>query len=287
MIGKQDGTDSTEPKVDATTNRRTFMGALGALTSSVIGTSVLSNTAVAQKTQRKGANQSPRITAHRGYADIYPENTVAAVAGSSRFKADRIEVDIQPSKDGEIVVFHDDYLDDLTDKEGPVAEMPAETVLEAEVLESGETIPTLEEVLDAARPSITLNIEFKAAGEYSWKEVAERTLEIASDYPGEWYVSSFETAALEAVRDTNSAVPVAKLFGSNTERNLQTARELDAEAINPSLNVLDADLVEAAHEEGREVNVYTIDSWQEARQARELNVDGIIADYPTVLDFQG
>ncbi|KYH25009.1 hypothetical protein HAPAU_29610 [Halalkalicoccus paucihalophilus] len=70
--------------------------------------------------------------------------------------------------------------------------MPAETILEAEVLESGETIPILKEILDAARPSVTLNIEFKAAGEYSWKEVTERTIEIASNYPGKWYVSSFE-----------------------------------------------------------------------------------------------
>lgn len=69
-------------------------------------------------------------------------------------------------------------------------------------------------------------------------EIAERTLEIASDYPGDFYVSSFEAAALEAVRDVDSTVPVAKLFGSDKGENLETARELAAEAVNVSTGVL-------------------------------------------------
>lgn len=285
MFGNHGNEDGTGRETDGTTNRRTFMGVVGALTGASIGTVALSDTAAARRVQQRGSDRTPRITAHRGYADVYPENTVAAVEGASRLGADRIEIDIQPCEDGEIVVFHDQFLGVLTDEDGRVAETPCETVLRAEILESGETVPTLREVLDAARPDVTMNVEFKASGEYSWGEVAERTLEIASDYPGDFYVSSFETAALEAVRDVDSTVPVAKLFGSDKEENLETARELAAEAVNVSTGVLDRELVETAHEEGWEVNVYTIDGWQEARQPVELNVDGLIADYPSVLDF--
>ncbi|ELZ07278.1 glycerophosphodiester phosphodiesterase [Natrialba aegyptia] len=296
MAGRQPDSDKTAQQrhTAGAAGRRTILGTIGAVTGLAVGTVGMSDTGAAREgddrvapseRSRSGATHGPHLTAHRGYADIYPENTVAAVAGASRLRADRIEIDIQPSADGEIVVFHDEFLDDLTDETGRVAETPAETVLGAEVLESGETVPTLAAVLDAARPNVTMNIEFKDNGDYSWQEVAERTLSIAADYPGEFYVSSFQTAALEAVRNVDPSVSVAKLFGSNKDENLQIARELDAEAVNPSLGVLDTELVETAHEEGRAVNVYTVDTWQEARRPLELGVDGLIADYPSVLEF--
>ncbi|MFC4989391.1 glycerophosphodiester phosphodiesterase [Saliphagus infecundisoli] len=230
-------------------------------------------------------NEGVRITAHRGYRDVFPQNTVAAVAGSTRLKADRIEIDLVATSDGEIVVFHDAALDDLTDKSGLVGETPAETVLEAEVLSSGETIPTLEETLEAVRPPVMMNLEFKESGPLSWREFAERTLNIASSYPGDYYASSFDPDAIRAVREVDSSVAVAPIFGGNVDENLQIARELDAEAVNVSTGALDRDLVETAHGEGRDVNVWTIDSWREASEPLELGVDGLIADYPNMATF--
>lgn len=269
--------------------RRTVLKATGA----VVGTSALSTTGAAQSSRNKnsnhdqGENQGPHITAHRGYRDVFPQNTLAAMEGTSQIGADRVEIDIMPCSEGEIVVFHDNSLNDLTNKEGLVGDTPCETVLQAEVLKTGETIPTLAEVLDTVKPSITVNIEFKNSFDYSWKEVAKRTLDIASEYPGDFYVSSFSRGALKAVREVAPDVEVAKLFGQNKGENLQFAREIDAEAVNPSLGVLDRDLVETAHEEGREVNVYTVDNWREARQPVELDVDGLIADNPNVLTYFG
>ncbi|WP_247003723.1 glycerophosphodiester phosphodiesterase [Halosolutus gelatinilyticus] len=283
MSGKENGDSAKAPL--GTANRRRFMGAAGALTGASIASIVVSDTAAAERSEERDAIRAPRITAHRGYADVYPENTVAAVAGSSRLRADRIEIDVVACEDGEIVVFHDNVLDHLTDESGPVAETPFETVTQTEVLESGETIPTLGEVLDAARPSITMNIEFKASGNDSWLEFADRALGIAAEYPGDFYVSSFESDALEAVREIDPTIPVGVIFGSNPEENLEIARELDAEAVNVSTGVLDRALVETAHAEGREVNVWTIDSWRDATAPLELGVDGLIADYPSVRDF--
>lgn len=285
MFGRLGSTDGTATKSDGTTKRRTFLETAGALASVALGAAAVSAPGAAQRAQQNGSGQTPRITAHRGYADIFPENTVAAIEGASQLKPDRIEIDIQPCADGEIIVFHDTSLDDLTDEDGRVADTSCETVTQAEVLDSGETVPTLTEILDAARPSIMMNIEFKDSGNYSWQEVAERTLDIASESAGDFYVSSFETAALEAVREVDSTIPVAKVFGTDKEGNLEVARELDAEAVTPSRHLLDEDLVETAHEEGRDVNVYTIDSWQEAQHPRELGVDGLIADYPSVREF--
>lgn len=230
-------------------------------------------------------SQQTRITAHRGFRDVFPQNTVAAMRGTSRLGADRIEIDVVATSDGEIVSFHDAKLDDLTDETGTVGETPAETVLEAEVLGSGETIPTLSETLAAVDPNITMNIEFKENGPLSWTEFGEQALAIADNYSGEYYVSSFDPDALRAVRDIDPEIDVGHLFGGNNEENLQLARELDAESVNVSSSTVNEFLVETAHGEDRDVNVYTIDSWRETRDLLELGVDGIIADFPHMAFF--
>jgi len=264
-------------------SRRGILTATGA----ALGITALGGTASAYRNGGwgRGRDDGPYITAHRGFRDVFPQNTVAAIEGSCRLRADRIEIDVEATQDGEIVVFHDAALDDLTDQSGLVAETPSETVLEADVLESGETIPTLAETLDAAWPQVTMNIEFKDSGPLSWTEFAERTLDIASEYRGEFYASSFDPDALRAVREVDPDVAVAPIFGRNKDENLEIARELDAEAVNPSAGVLDEDLLETAHDEGRAVNVWTIDSWREASTPIDLGVDGLIADYPHMATF--
>ncbi|SDD41964.1 glycerophosphoryl diester phosphodiesterase [Natrinema hispanicum] len=262
-------------------SRRNVVKATGA----ALGVSMVSSTGTAHGSPSQGSQEKPHITAHRGFRDVFPQNTIAAMEGSSRLGADRIEIDVEATSDGKIVVFHDAALDDLTDKDGLVSETPSETVLKAEVLESGETIPTLAETLDAVKPSVTMNIEFKDSGPLSWDEFAERALGIASQYPGEYYVSSFDPDALRAVRDVDPRVDVAPIFGANKAENVDIARELDAVAVNPSTGILDRDLVETAHSENRDVNVWTIDSWREARAPLELNVDGLIADFPHMAAF--
>lgn len=223
---------------------------------------------------------TPRITAHRGFRDVYPQNTVAAMSGSSAFDVDRIEIDVVATSDGEIVSFHDAELDGLTDQTGAVGETPAEAVLDAEVLGSGETIPTLSETLAAVDPDITMNIEFKENGPLSWTAFGEQALAIAEGYPGEYYVSSFDPDALRAVREIDPAVDVAPIFFQNRAENLELARELDAEAVNVYYGLLDAEFVETVQNEGREVNTWTVDNWREARGPLALGVDGLIADQP-------
>ncbi|PSQ50539.1 glycerophosphodiester phosphodiesterase [Halobacteriales archaeon SW_7_65_23] len=249
-------------------------------TTLALGT-VVAGGAAARDGGRTGSHEV-HVTAHRGYRDLFPQNTVAAAVGASRLGADRLEIDLEATSDGEIVVFHDARLDDLTDESGAVAETPAETVRGAEVLDSGERIPTLSEVLDATDPTVTVNLEFKDPGPLDWEEFADRALRIAHQYPGAFYVSSFDPDALRAVRDVDPSVDVAPVFAGNPERHVALARDLGAAAVNPHYELVDEAFVETAHAEGREVNVWTIDTWQEATAPIEAGVDGLIADYPMV-----
>lgn len=263
-----------------------------------------------ESTNRKG-NQEPAIIAHRGFAGKYPQNTVAAMQGSVRDGADTIEIDVMPCADGEVVVFHDDGLSGLTDASGLVWETDCETVLNAEVLESGETVPTFREVMEVIPPSVGVNIEMKnpgseelrstenlcgdelAAQEELWRPFVRDVLAIADEYRNDILVSSFYEAALSTTRETDPSIPIAFLFGDDIETGLDVTREYDAEALHPAYTLVQGtpfyegeagvNLVEVAHEEGREVNVWTVQTWYEATQLVDAGVDGLIADYPNLL----
>lgn len=270
------------------------------------------------------------VIAHRGFAGQYPENTLEAVRNASHggpFEpADMVEVDVVPTEDGRIVTFHDDGLAErdggergLTDERGVVWETPSETVTSAEVLESGETVPLFEEVMDAIPSSVGVNIEFKNPGSTDvrfgenlsgdaldeqkelWQPFTETVLDIADEHENDVLVSSFYEAAIARVREVDPDVPVAFLFWDDIEAGLDVTRTYDCEAMNVPWNMVagtpffgdpyytegpyaDVDLVDVAREEDRELNVWTVRSWYQATQLADAGVDGIIADFPALLD---
>ena len=323
--------------------RRTF---LQGTTVAAVG-SLMGGTAIAKKNDETAMKDTDSCTppednstilaAHRGFKGINPENTVAAVkdavrggnsANATHRGCDMIECDIMPAggqpwkgEEYEVVVFHDDKLSDRDGGERGTTDAPnkyvwetdADTVLNAEVLGSGETIPRFEEVLKATPANIPLNIEWKAAGrsempddfetqKETWRPFTERALDILSEYPNDFIVQSFSKAALATVREADPSIPIAYLLWDSIEDGLQVARDLDCEYVQPPYNMIkrtpffrdeyyldgsdwaDIDLVEIAHKEGRKVIPYTIDTWYQADQLVDAGVDGIIANYPGVLD---
>lgn len=315
----------------ASVDRRTFIKATG----TALGASALGSTAVGATTgSEEGetgddgleSDGKPRTIAHRGYAGMYPENTIGAVEAASE-TADMIEIDIVPTADGKVVVFHDDRLsgrDDgakgLTDVEGCVWEQPWEVVREAEVLESGETVPSLEAVLEAIPAEVGINVEFKNPGSTEirageklhgetleiqkelWRPMAERTLDLVAGVDNEILVSSFAEAALAVVREIEPDVPVAFLFWDSIEPGLEITETYDCEALHPPWNLVkgtpfygddytapgpydsDVDLVEWGHDRGKAINVYTVQSWYHASQLADAGVDGLITDFPNLLE---
>ncbi|MDS0298504.1 glycerophosphodiester phosphodiesterase [Halogeometricum sp. S1BR25-6] len=312
--------------------RRSFVAGTGAL----LGASSLGGVAGATHDGADGTDSEsdeggtergwgghPEIIAHRGFAGVYPENTLGAFGRATWGDgADMIEIDVIPSKDGEVMVIHDPDLSSrdegtrgLTDLDGYVWEYTAEELQEANVLQSGETVPTLGEVLDLVPDSVGVNVEFKnpdttdivTSGRLSeeelaermetWRPLTERVFEVASRYENEILVSSFAEAAIAVVRDVDPDVPVAYLFFDSIETGLEITREYDCEAMHPPYDMIkgtpffgnvyssyeDIDLVEIAREEDRTLNVWTIGTWYQAEQLAAAGVDGLIADYPNLL----
>jgi len=264
----------------------------------------------------------PNGIAHRGFAGVYPENTVAAIeAAVADSRTASVEMDVMPTADGEIVVFHDDTLSRLTNAPESVArtnlwELSYDRIAGYSVLGTTESVPRLRTVLAAIPPEATVNIELKNPGSSQlrfaetldestlteatdrWREFVGRVLDIATDGDHDLLLSSFYEGALAASRELAPSVPVASVFHDSVDTGVELSRRYDVEAIHPPWNMVtdaslptdgpvsgsfgDVDLVEMAHDEGRAVNAWTVTTWQQAAALRRAGVDGIIADYPGV-----
>ena len=270
----------------------------------------------------QGTAVEPTGIAHRGFAGVYPENTVAAIeAAVTDSRATSVEIDVMPTADGEVVVFHDDTLSRLTDAPPSVAgtnlwELAYDRIAGYDVLGTSQSIPRLGDVLAAIPPEVTVNIELKnpgstelrfaetldestlAAATDRWREFVGRVVDIATDGGHDLLFSSFYEGALAATRELAPSVPIASVFHNSVETGLELSRRYDVEAVHPPWNMVtdaglpidapvsgsfdDVDLVEMAHDEGRDVNAWTVTTWQQAAALAAAGVDGIIADYPGV-----
>lgn len=136
--------------------------------------------------------------AHRGLHDATrAENSMSAFAAAKEMGFG-IELDVRLSKDGELVVFHDDNLSRMTGKEGKVIDFTAEELSNMSLLGTDDGIPTLKEVLDLIDGAVPLLIEIKMSnGEGG---VAEKLLEVIEGYNGDFIVESFNPFALRTVK---------------------------------------------------------------------------------------
>lgn len=269
------------------------------------------------------SGDTPRVIAHRGFAGVAPENTVGAfrAVADGTHPASMVEFDVVPCADGTPVVFHDDRLDDrgdsrgITDGTGAVWETPLEAVRSATVLDSGETVPTLAEALEAIPPEVGVNVELKNPGTADveigeglpddelatrrdrWEPFVERVAGVLEGTDNDVLVSSLAEGAVAALRDVAPSLPAGTVLAHSVEDGLAFAERYDCEAIHPALDMVlettdgpgqthpdrsfgDVDPVDAAADLGCAVNVWTVRTWHQADRLRAAGVDGIFADYP-------
>ena len=222
-----------------------------------------------------GAAGGVRPIAHRGCLTQYPENTLSAFRGCAP-SVDMIETDVQRCGSGELVIFHDDTLDRVTDATGEVASTPMDVLEAVSVLESGESIPELTEVFEAVPEGVGLNLELKG------RDVAAETVAVAAEYDHEVIVSSFYPDDVAAARDAG-AETVAHLFyaedpaGFDVDAALDSAADLDCEYVHPDVGIcLETRMVEAARARGFGVNAWTAETESEILALRDRGVDGAV-----------
>ncbi|WP_226039798.1 glycerophosphodiester phosphodiesterase [Natrinema sp. DC36] len=213
------------------------------------------------------------IIGHRGCADQNPENTLLAIREAAR-RLPAVEIDVRRCESGELVVFHDATLERVTGTDGRVSETAWATLRELTVLDSGESIPRLETVLQAVPDGTTVQLELKERG------VAADAMQLAMAAGTDVRVTSFLPEALAEVEASCLDVPNGLLFGDEPDANLSRAVDLACTHVFPHYDLcVDTDVVSAARERGLDVIAWkaarTVD---DVRALSEAGVDGVTAD---------
>lgn len=242
--------------------------------------------------------------AHRGSSARAPENTMIsvrrAVAQHTRF----VEIDVQRSRDGQLVVMHDSTLARTTNVEQVFPgrapwQVGDFTFAEMQRLDAGSwfskkyagaRIPTLRRVLDAVGTHTGLLLELKSPAHYPGIEAdVNRQLRAVSGYvpaavgSGRLVVQSFDRASLGRFHRLAPGVPNGLLFRRRPSTALLSGASRWVDQINIDCRVTSASLVKAVHQRHMAINVFTIDSRDLMRRYIRMGVDGIITDRPRVL----
>ncbi|MCD4786526.1 MAG: glycerophosphodiester phosphodiesterase [Candidatus Eremiobacteraeota bacterium] len=235
-------------------------------------------------------NRKVKCIAHRGASAYAPENTLASFKKAIEQKADFFECDVHLSKDGEVVVIHDDYLERTTNGKGLVKE---KTLKELKELDAGswffgdyasERIPTLEETLDVAKGKIGVVIEIKN-GPFFYKGIEGKVVDLIKkkEMVDDVIVISFDHASLKKIKKIAPKIKTGVLYYGNILNAPAVARAAGARQIAVGHELATEKLIKDAHKNNMEVNLWTIDDPQTMKKFIDMGVDAITTNKPDVL----
>ncbi len=236
--------------------------------------------------------KAPWIIGHRGYPAKFPENTLAAFEAAIQAGADMIELDVMLSRDRKVVVIHDAILDRTTNGKGSVADF---TLAELKQLDAGswfdaqfaaQQIPDLSGVLDLVNGRAYVNIEIKSNAYESGhptdaveKQVVDLLRE--KNLLGTCMISSFDVNILEQIAFMEN--PPATAFISKKPANKKTVNmcsRLRVFSWHPDHRIVKRNQVKQMHAAGIRVFPYNVDMLEDFVRMREMQVDGVITNYP-------
>lgn len=227
---------------------------------------------------------APLVVGHRGASAHAPENTLAAFRRAIEDGAQLLECDVHLSADGEVVVMHDETIDrtaaaDSPLRTGAIGEL-TRAELDAVLLEAGEKVPSLTELLEITTVPVFIEVKVADAGE----AVAALLAQLPEDSPARAStVISFHAEALEAIRRGSPETPVSYLVGQVTEESVQTALGLGAAGIGPAIDGLSLGAARAVHEAGLRLNPWTVNRPAQLAVALACDADTITTDDPAWL----
>jgi glycerophosphoryl diester phosphodiesterase len=206
---------------------------------------------------------------------VEPENTLRSFVAAQQAGLDLIELDLHLSKDGALVVMHDAEVDRTTDGTGAIAD---KTLEELRALDAGrgERVPVFEEVLDAVRTPLQAEIKDVAAAR-ALAEVMQRR-----DLVSRVEVSSFHD---EAVAEIARLVPgvrtalIASRYGTDV---VERAREAGAATLCLNIRRLTLEVAEHARKADLRVIGWVVNTQDDLRLVRALQLDGATTDYPEI-----
>ena len=229
-----------------------------------------------------------QIWAHRGASAYAPENTLPAFKLALDQGAQGIELDVQRTVDGELVVIHDETIDRTSNGFGRVVDLTLEDLRRIDfsngfIGHRNVRIPTLAEVLDLIRPTgASLNLELKNAIEpYPGMELEAAAMVADAGLTERVLFSSFNHSSLANLRGVVPPSQIGVLYSDGLYNPWQYAHWLGAGALHPDWAALrQPDYMWLAHEAGIKVNVWTLDEEKDVAHALEIGVDALVTNFP-------
>ena len=232
-----------------------------------------------------------KVWAHRGASGYVPENTLDAFQKAVEMGADGIELDVQMTKDGELVVIHDETIDRVSDGKGWVkdytyAELKKFNFNKTHPEYEREEIPTLEQVYLLIKPTnLMINVEIKT-GIVFYPEIEERVLELTESLGMSDRVvySSFNHYTIQKIKKLKPEAETGMLYEDGIVNAVDYACDiLKADALHPAdFNVWYPEFLDQCRKRNRRVHVWTVNDEQQMRTFCEAGVDAIITNYPYI-----
>lgn len=232
----------------------------------------------------------PLIIAHRGASSRAPENTIASFRKAVEFGADAIELDVHRSKDGYLIVCHDERVDRTSNGKGYIKDF---TLRELKSLDAGrwfgeefkgERMPLLEEVLELVlKNNILLNIELKN-GPIFYEGIERDVINVVRNYGlvDKTIISSFNHYSLLQVKGIEPRIKTGILYIAGMVSPWEYAKIAKADAIHPLFFTINKDVVLGTIRNGIMVNPFTVDRESDIELMNQIGVSGIITNYPDV-----
>ena len=238
----------------------------------------------------------PLVIAHRGDSAHRPENTLAAFAGALELGVSAVELDIQLTRDGHVVVIHDPALERTTSGRGDVRQM---TLAEVRAVSAGyperfggewtgERVPTLAEALallrDRARALIEVKAESVTADETGGVEALAVEEIRRSGMADRVALISFDQRAILRLRQLAPDISRGRIFGrTSADEVLGDARATASEIVMPHKSQISDALVARVHAAGLKLATWVVDEPEELRELARFDLYGVGSNRPGVL----
>ncbi len=228
------------------------------------------------------------VCAHRGFSAIAPENTLAAFQLAIEEGVDGIELDVHMTRDGEIVVLHDETVDRTTDGTGRVRDLELSEIKRLDSGRwfsekySGQAIPTLSEVLELfSQTNLWINIELKN-NIVKYPRLEELVVEEIERYglQDRVILSSFNHYSLHHLKLYRPELELAALLAAGLYEPWVYAGHLGVDGIHPYYPSVTEEMIAECHARGIRVRPYTVDDREQMEKLARAGVDAIITNFP-------
>lgn len=222
------------------------------------------------------------VYAHRGASAYAPENTKSSFLKAIELNANGMELDLQKTKDGKIVVFHDDTIEEKSNGKGKIEDYTYEQLLELDFGSwfdkkyCNEKIMLFEDFAkEFLNKNMTFAIELKEVG------IEKETLKIINKYKthDNIYITSFLYEALENVRNINKDIKISWLVEEINDENINKLQNIKGNQICPRATTVTKEQIQKANEQGIGVRLWGVKNEEIMKQVYKLNIEGMTVNF--------